>query len=138
MQEIEIDFHPDNKKGGRKFSASEDYYLTSEDYNLLKEGSLCRLMECLNFIKKGNAFEFDSLEYERFKESGKSIIHWIPAEHDAIKTIVIMPDNTKKEGISENSVSKLLVGDIVQFERFGFCRLDIIENGVFIFRYAHR
>ena len=138
VQEIEIDFHPDNKKGGRKFSASEDYYLTSEDYNLLKEGSLCRLMECLNFIKKGNAFEFDSLEYERFKESGKSIIHWIPAEHDAIKTIVIMPDNTKKEGISENSVSKLLVGDIVQFERFGFCRLDIIENGVFIFRYAHR
>ena len=35
-----------------------------------------------------------------------------------------MNDNTIKKGLAEPAVKKLKVGEIIQFERFGFCKLD--------------
>lgn len=45
-----------------------------------------------------------------------------------------MPDGKTKEGIAEPGVKKLHEGEIIQFERFAFCRLD--KKGVFW--YTHR
>jgi hypothetical protein len=35
-----------------------------------------------------------------------------------------MPEGTVKEGIAESHAADLAQGDIIQFERFGFCKLD--------------
>ena len=36
----------------------------------------------------------------------------------------MMPDKTVLKGLAENNVNSLKEGDVIQFERFGFCRLD--------------
>ena len=80
---------------------------------------------------------FDSTDYETFKEKGKSIIHWLPMDSDLPTVDVLMPDNTIVTGFAEVGVKNLKVGDVVQFERFGFCRLDKIEDSKLIFWYGH-
>ena len=136
-QDIELDLHPDNKKGGRKFKTNDNFYIYGEDYKKLKDNKLYRLMDCLNFKKQKGKFVFDSLEYEKYKEKGEHIIHWLPKEK-LVKAEVLMPDAKLKKGFAEKGILKLKVDDIIQFERLGFCRLDKKEKDKLIFWFAHR
>jgi len=52
------------------------------------------------------------------------LIHWLPVSKDLVKVKVLMDDGKFVNGVAESGVKKLKVGDLVQFERFGFCRLD--------------
>ena len=123
-QDIELDLHPDNKKGGRKFKTKDQFYIEEDDLKLLKENNLYRLMDCLNFVKKGNKFIFDSLEYENYKEKGKKIIHWLPKNKDLVKVEVLMPDNKVVKGLGESNMNHIKKDQIIQAERFGFLRCD--------------
>lgn len=136
QQDIELDLHPDNKKGGRAFKTKEKFCITNEDFKNLKNNKLYRLMDCLNFIKKNNRFVFDSLEYEKYKKKGEKIIHWLPADN-LTDVEVLMPDNKIKNGFGETGLKNLKVGDICQFERFGFVRLDSKDKKL-KFWYAHK
>ncbi|MFC1728269.1 glutamate--tRNA ligase [Nanoarchaeota archaeon] len=122
-QLVELDLHPDNKKGGRKFKTSEEFYIEKEDLKEFKDGELIRLMDCLNFIKQKNKFVFDSIDYTKFKEEGKKIIHWLPV-NETIKVSLLMEDNKLVNGIAEKGVDKIKTDSVVQFERLGFCRCD--------------
>ena len=51
-QEVELDLHPENKKGGRKFKTNDKFFLAEADLKQLKDGKLYRLMDCINFTKK--------------------------------------------------------------------------------------
>ena len=136
-QDVEMDLHPDNKKYGRKFKTNDKFYIADEDYKKLKDNKLYRLMDCLNFRKQKGKFIFDSLEYEKYKEKGEHIIHWLPKEK-LVKAEVLMPDAKLKKGQAEKGILKLKADDIIQFERLGFCRLDKIEKDNLIFWFAHR
>src|SRR3989338_9556740 len=125
--EVELDLHPDHKKGGRKFSTRSSFYITGEDFKAIKGGKLYRLMDCLNFQKKGSKFIFDSLDYQQFKEKGDRIIHWLPKEK-LPEVEVFMPDGVIHKGIGEKALTDMKVGDICQLERLGFCRLDKKEK----------
>ena len=94
-------------------------------------------MDCLNFKKEKNRFVFDSLDYQKFKEKGDKIMHWLPAE-DLINTEVVMDDGTVKKGLGEKAITELDVGTIVQLERFAFCRLDKKDKDKVTFWFAHR
>ena len=142
-QEIELDLHPDNIQGGRKFKTNEFFLLDKRDINNFKDNELIRLMDCFNITKKANEFVFDSLDYEYYKaNNGKKIIHWLPDSSDLINTELLMPDNTLLKGKAESGIKKLKIGDIIQFERHGFCRLDAIEKTIstpiYKFWFAHR
>jgi glutamyl-tRNA synthetase len=138
-QEVKIDIHPDYpKKGKRTFKTSNKFYITKEDYNKIKQGELIRLMDCLNFVKKGDKFVFDSKEYEKYKEKGKMIIHWLPKQDNLLNVELLMPDNIFKKGLAEHTIKKLKKGDIIQFERIGFVRLDQKEKDKLVFWFGHR
>jgi len=47
-----------------------------------------------------------------------------------------MPDGSVKKGLAEESIKSLNVDDIIQFQRFGFCRLDK-KGSKFTFYYTH-
>jgi len=137
LQKLDLNLHPANKKGGRPFTTNEDFYIDKKDFDQLKDNKLYRLMDCLNFKKKGKDFIFDSKEYEIYKEKGEKIIHWLPKSNDLVKTQVLMPDNTLKKGLAESTISNLKENDIIQFERFGFVRLDNITKDHSSFWYTH-
>ncbi len=136
-QDVELDLHPDNKKGGRKFKTGKEFYVTDED-SVFTDGKLYRLMDCLNFVSEKGKLSFDSTDYETFKDKGDKIIHWLPKSDDLVKVEVLMPDNRKVKGLGEEGMKELKVGDVVQLERFGFCRLDSIDKEQYNFWYAHK
>ena len=53
-----------------------------------------------------------------------------------------MPDNTTVTGLGESNLGIVKVGEVVQFERFGFCCLDSIneEKGKkkYLFWFTHK
>src|SRR3989338_6464597 len=138
QKHVTLDLHPEHKKGGRVFETHESFYLAQEDVDQFSDGELNRLMDCMNFSKKGKMYEFVSEDYESYKAGGKKIIHWLPKNHPHTVVEVRMPDNTIVKGLGEQTIGELEVGAIVQLERFGFCRLDEIDGNVYRFWYGHR
>ncbi|MBU2560939.1 MAG: glutamate--tRNA ligase [Nanoarchaeota archaeon] len=125
-QDVELNLHPTHRKGGRKFETYDLFYVTKEDSDMMEEGKMYRLMDCLNFRKQKDGFEFDSLEVDKYKKHGEKIIHWLPKSDKLIDVEVMMPDKTVITGLAERGVGNVKEGEVVQFERFGFCRLDKI------------
>ena len=136
-QEVKLDLHPDNKKGGRKFKTAEEFYVTPEDLKSFKEKKLYRLMDCVNFTKQAKKFVFDSLDYKTFKENGDKIIHWLPVSEDLVDIEVLMPDHKVIKGLGEANLRKIKIGDVIQLTRFGFCRLDSVEKNLYKFWFTH-
>ena len=48
-----------------------------------------------------------------------------------------MPDGSFAEGVVEETGKKLRVGEVVQFERFGFVRIDSLDEKLTAY-FAHR
>ena len=138
-QTVKLKLHPEHEERGfREFKVKDLFYIEKEDFKKLKDNKINRLMDCLNFRKKGNKFVFDSLEHEKYKENPGLIIHWLPKQKDLAKVEVLMPDKKLMEGIAEPMAGKLKENDVIQFARFGFCRLDKKEKGALKFWFAHR
>ncbi len=139
-QNLKLKLHPDDELiGHRDIETEDEFLILKSDLKELKQGELYRFMDCLNFrkIDDGNLFEFDSLDYEKFKGEGKKIMHFLPA-YNNIDVEILMDDATTISGVAEHSIKQLKTGDIIQFERFGFCRLDAIEknkNGKLIYKF---
>ncbi len=137
-QEISLKVHPESTKSTRKFKTSTGFLIEKEDLKKIKEDKLVRLLDCLNFRKKGKSYLFDSLEYERYKDHGDQIIHWLPDDDSLVDVQVRMPDNRIIKGRGEGSLKKLKVGSVIQFQRFGFCRLDRAEEDHLLFWFTHK
>ncbi|MBI2129208.1 glutamate--tRNA ligase [Candidatus Woesearchaeota archaeon] len=139
IQVCELDLHPDFKeRGAREFNTYTEFYIANDDFRQLKENKLYRLMDCLNFKKVKDRFVFESLEYEKYKDRGERIMHWLAAGKDLVNAEILMDDGSIKKGLAEKSVNDLGEGTIVQFERFAFCRLDKKEKDKFVFWFAHK
>ncbi|MBD3387624.1 MAG: glutamate--tRNA ligase [Candidatus Altiarchaeales archaeon] len=73
--------------------------------------------------------------------------HYMPGQHkktrkiqcvqDFIECTILKPDGVD-EGYCEPEVENLQAGTIVQFERYGFCRLDSKEGERLTFVYGHK
>ncbi|MBI2208743.1 glutamate--tRNA ligase [Candidatus Woesearchaeota archaeon] len=138
-QTVKLKLHPEHQERGfREFKTKDSFYIEKEDYNKFKENKINRLMDCLNFRKKGVKLVFDSLEHSSFKKNPGLIMHWLPKQKDLAKAEVLMPDKKLVKGIAEPLASKLKENDVMQFARFGFCRLDKKGKNKLIFWYTHK
>jgi glutamyl-tRNA synthetase len=135
---IVMDRHPDLRKGGRTFETTTEFYLAKKDVDDFADNELYRLIDCCNFKRDGDEFLFVSEDYDTYKKDGKKILHWLPKKEDVVKVEVLMSDNTLANGYGEDEIAELELGALVQFERFGFCKLDEINGNVYRFRYCHR
>lgn len=137
-QVSELKLHPEfRERGSRKLKTKDRFYVTEKDFREFKDGKLIRLMDCLNFKKAKGKFVFDSFEYGKYKQKGDKIIHWLPVQKDLVKVEVLMPDRKIAKGIAEPMVKNLKIGDVIQFTRVGFCRLDSKKSDKLMFWYTH-
>jgi glutamyl-tRNA synthetase len=138
-QTVKLKLHPEfAERGTREFKTKDSFYIEKEDFKKLKERKDNRLMDCLNFRKTKKRIVFDSVEHSHFKKNPGIIIHWLPKSKDLAKVEIMMPDKKIAKGLAEQGVKELEVGAVIQFARFGFCRLDKKEKGKLQFWYTHK
>ncbi|MCC7574146.1 glutamate--tRNA ligase [Candidatus Woesearchaeota archaeon] len=134
---FELNLHPMHRKGGRLFNTKDVFFVSRKDFDSFKSG-VYRFIELFNF-----EFDFESKvakfldeDVKTFKEKGKSMLHYLPVS-SGVEAEVLMPDKEVVKGLCEENVKKARVGDVVQFERFGFCRLDKVEGNKYFFWFTH-
>ncbi len=137
-EEVSLRLHPDDlERGDRNLPLEfEDgllkVWLSKGDLQDADVGDIIRLKDFFNFelvSKDPLKAEFEGYE---LKDGPK--IQWV--SKDPQETEVLKPDGTIEEGYSEPEVSNLNVGDVVQFERYGFVRIDE-KNSVVTAVYTH-
>jgi len=144
-----INLHPDHPERGFREctvkpegdSDSACFWVSSGDVDASKVGSMIRLMELFNIkIERASAYSaeavFSSESYEEARKAGAQLIHWIRIGAD-VPCQVVMFDATLAEGIAEEACKQLRPNDIIQFERFGFVRIDKVNVKLTAY-YAHR
>lgn len=139
-QELKMRLHPNTDAyGERTIEVQDEFLVARSDLSEFREGELYRFMDCMNFKKIDGVLEFDSIEYENFKGRGKKIMHFLPAFGN-VDIEILMDDATTIKGVAEHSIKDLAVGEIIQFERFGFCRLDSVDrkNHLYKFWFTHK
>ena len=107
----------------------------------MEKDRIIRFMGLFNFqVKEGSKNSavavFHSEPYEKAKATGAALIHWIP-RGAGIPCEVVMPDASVVKGIAEDSCREVCQGDIIQFERFGFVRVDNLDKTLTVY-FAHR
>lgn len=138
--EVKMPLHADHPtRGNRILHSKNDFYITKKDYEKIHDGKIFRLMDCINVVKHGDKFTFDSTEYEKYKEHGCCmIIHWLPVDEKQIVDVEVkLPDGDKRVGYAEKGIQNIEKGNEVQFERFGFVRFDHKTEHKHIFWYTH-
>ena len=88
--------------------------------------------------KTGNLVtaEFASESYEDVRKIKVQLIQWIP-KGEEFPCQVVMPDASVTEGFAESSCKKLKPDAIIQFERFGFTRINEVNQKIIAY-YAHK
>ncbi|MCK5309829.1 MAG: glutamate--tRNA ligase [Thermoplasmata archaeon] len=117
--------HPENPEmGNRETELSGDIHvsITSDDLENLKPGSLVRLKDLCNLeMMPDGSFKYIGNDLDVLKK-GARIIHWV--EPDAPEAEVHMPNGETINGLVEKTAMEYS-DTVVQFERFGFVRLEI-------------
>jgi glutamyl-tRNA synthetase len=142
-----IPLHPD--KAERDFRSFDikpkegrvSFWVSSDDLKLMEKHKKIRFMGLFNFqvkkvTKHGVEAVFHSKSHEEAKKVGATLIHWLPLG-TGIRCEVVMPDASVVKGIAENSCKGLRLDDIIQFERFGFVRVDNVDEKLTVY-FAHR
>lgn len=142
---INAPYHPDRKElGSRKLMAIREFYISGQDAEDVKVGEVIRLKYLMNvkIVEKGVEgviAEFAGREVQK----DLKIIQWVPLE-EAVRVKVLVPEplyldgemNPESlkivKGFGEMAIEYVSVDEIVQFERFGFCRRDSSSEYVFI------
>ena len=80
--------------------------------------------------------EFISESYEDVRKIKVQLIHWIPVGQE-FPCEVVMSDASTIEGIAEDACKKLKPDAVIQFERFGFVRVDNVADKMKVY-YAQK
>ena len=148
IREKTINFHPNNiNLGSRTIKTTNLFYISKEDFEKIKIGDDIRLIDLYNIrIKEKNnkiiaEYSGDDLLPDLIK------IQWTTDNFIKMKIFVPGPlfkndkfnqDSLKKiEGFAENEVLKIQNEDIVQFERFGFVKIENTSDKL-IGYYTHK
>jgi glutamyl-tRNA synthetase len=132
--DIERPLHADHlDRGNRHLPFDGTAYLASSDIN----DGLFRLMDAVNVNINGEEITYHSTSFEQARDAKARIIQWVPVDEN-VNVKIVMDDASIKTGIGESALKDLEVGDVVQFERVGFARLDEIADDELIFYFAHK
>jgi glutamyl-tRNA synthetase len=135
---IKRPLHPDYpERGNRELPLEPDLYINKDDVKKTGDGKILRLMDALNLCFNNGKTFYHSNDLEEARKAKAMIVQWVPF-NGSINAEVVMPDATVKTGFVEPSASNVKVDDVVQFERFGFARVDQVTDQKLRFYFAHK
>ena len=105
----------------------KEIYISKKDFEKYN-GKEVRLLHLFN-VKIENKTKVTSIENKKIPK-----INWVSVGFAAK---ILMPDGQWIEGITEKAATKLEVGTVIQFERFGFVRFDGIKEGFAEYWFSH-
>jgi glutamyl-tRNA synthetase len=154
LEFVEIKNHPTLEMGKRKMNVEKIIYISNDDAVKLKIGDTVRLMDLCNIeithVDVSNEKEYNTKIIDA-KNIGNDIFHniqkiqWV-SKNNSMKFKILKPLPLYKgehynennliieEGLSELYLSQLKIGTIVQFVRYGFCRIDDFSTAIFTHR----
>ncbi|WP_455367525.1 glutamate--tRNA ligase [[Eubacterium] cellulosolvens] len=136
--DVRLPLHPeDPQKGFRvvKINPSDGIFhllLSRDDLKYISLEKVIRLIELFN-IKihevedQRITAEYHSRSIEDAKEENASLLQWVKADEN-IDVEVLMPDASIQKGKCEVDIGKENVGNVIQFVRVGFARIDAISD----------
>jgi len=133
---------PDKGKRNLAFEIGEETataYISGPDFDVIAPGDSIRLMAAFNveIVEKGEsraAARYISDELEEARREKMPLIHWV--SKDRVQVEVRTPEGVIR-GYGERDLKKAAIDDIVQFERFGFVRIDK-KNDKIVAYFAHK
>ncbi|MBU4339839.1 MAG: glutamate--tRNA ligase, partial [Euryarchaeota archaeon] len=128
--------HP-TRGGLREIPAGTKILITRNDADSLKEGERLRLKDLYNIEVTGISplrVKFIGTDMDLVKKDKARIIHWVPL--DGLIVRVLSPDG-EYTGIGERGMEKEL-DKVVQFERFGFVRIDSVRGDEVVAYFTHK
>jgi glutamyl-tRNA synthetase len=144
--DVRLPSHPDHPEyGSREYSVTADngeaeFIVSGNDAENMRVGGFARLMGLFNIeitrTGSGEIFaRFHSKKHQEARKLDAPFVHWLMSGV-GIQAQVVMPDASKAEGIAEEECLSLEEGTMIQFERFGFVRVDC--RSPFVAYYTHR
>jgi glutamyl-tRNA synthetase len=134
-RKVKLPLHPKKKKGFREFEVDENLYISADDAKDLKKGDVFRLKDLCN-VKLLKKYQNKLLGELAEDSMVPRKIQWIAGKWKSKCTVLVPhdllddrgiydPESLEiSEGYCEKGCEKLGNEEIIQFERFGFCRLD--------------
>ena len=142
MSSVEIPNHPISDMGKRTIAIDQNFYISGEDAQSIKENTQIRLLGLGNvhITKQGIELEGDFVENGEKTDIPK--IQWVPQKTaHGIKMIIpkalFIGDEFNEDSLEELDVYtephylQLKEGEEIQFVRFGYCRKDSQNQAIF-------
>ncbi|MDK2892735.1 glutamate--tRNA ligase [Methanohalophilus sp.] len=129
--------HPIEDRGYRTIKVGSMVYVSGNDAEGLKEGDRVRLKDLFNVeVVSINPFvaKYIGDSVEEIKKSRLPIIQWVGEEY--VRVEVRSPDGII-DGYGEPDIANQ-VDVMVQFERFGFCRIESVKDKNVVAYFAHK
>jgi glutamyl-tRNA synthetase len=144
-----LPMHPEKPElGFREYTVSPQgnekamiFWISKKDAEATERGDVIRLMELFNIkiqskLDYSETATFVSESYEDIRKIKAPLIQWIPKD-EKFPCQIVMPDATVVEGFAESACKNLKPDTIIQFERFGFTRIDEVNKKLTGY-YAHK
>jgi glutamyl-tRNA synthetase len=141
-RKITLKLHPKKDIGVREIGVSSRIFIPSSDVKNLAEGEIFRLKDLCNvlLLKKGEVLHCQVAPDGMVEKK----LQWAGDDHLQCTVLVakdlLSPDGEfdpnslqSVKGLCEKGCLSLAPGAMVQFERFGFCRLDRKEPLTFVY-----
>ena len=136
--------HPKKDVGSRTLEVGSKVYISKSDSDLLEIGENVRLKDWCNIeiIEKGKSIKANQTTDVQVPKK----IQWVPK--NGIKCEILFPKDLLRDGeydphslekitgFCESECLALDEGEVIQFERFGFCRLDKRNKKNLVFIYS--
>jgi len=108
------------------------FWISKKDAANMETDKTVRLMELFNVkIEKTNTNTIEAMfvseSYEDVRKAKAQLIHWIPTGQE-YPCQIVMPDASTVQGMAEDACKKLKPDTVIQFERFGFVRVDAVAE----------
>ncbi len=130
---VEIPIHPDKKE--TKAIKADRIFISSNDFDKFKDKEI-RLLHLYN-VKLSSKIVNNKADAKFTSLDNKDIqkLNWVS---DFLPCTILMPNGEKIEGYAEQSIKNLKISELIQFERFGFCRFDNMNNNTYEFWFTHK